>query len=133
MIVGVMLSLWFTHRKSRKENQIKLEQYYNEQIAFRQSIMSMSHAKNSLLSLPPNTVRLLLGMKIIAESQTSDQARRSVFAPNDDAYGFASGQDARIPNLRRDSSAAWSDAADSEVLLFEDGKNGGSSGSRYRG
>lgn len=51
-----MVSLWFLHRKSRKENQIRLEQYYNEQIAYRQSIMSMSHAKNSLLSLPANTV-----------------------------------------------------------------------------
>ncbi|ORY34638.1 hypothetical protein BCR39DRAFT_513745 [Naematelia encephala] len=56
LIVGVMVSLWFMHRKTRKENQVKLEQYYREQIAYRQSIMSMSHAKNSLLSLPPNTV-----------------------------------------------------------------------------
>ncbi|EIW71414.1 hypothetical protein TREMEDRAFT_27793 [Tremella mesenterica DSM 1558] len=58
LILSVMISLWFVHRRSRKENQIKLEQYYNEQIAYRQSIMSMSHAKNSLLSLPPNTVSL---------------------------------------------------------------------------
>lgn len=35
---------------------MKLEQYYNEQIAYRQSIMSMNQAKNSLLSLPANTV-----------------------------------------------------------------------------
>lgn len=51
-----MVSLWFLHRRSRKENQVKLEQYYNEQIAYRQSIMSMNQAKNSLLSLPANTV-----------------------------------------------------------------------------
>jgi hypothetical protein len=56
VIVGVMVSLWLFHRKSRKENQIRLEQYYNEQVAYRQSIMTMSNAKNSLLSLPANTV-----------------------------------------------------------------------------
>ena len=56
VIVGVMITLWFFHRKSRKENQIRLEQYYNEQIAYRQSINAMSHAKNSLLTLPPNEV-----------------------------------------------------------------------------
>jgi len=27
-----MVTLFFTHRKSRKENQIRLEQYYNEQV-----------------------------------------------------------------------------------------------------
>jgi predicted histidine transporter YuiF (NhaC family) len=73
VIVGILVALWFFHRKTRKENQIKLEQYYNEQasrpalvpsvvqadsmqLAYRQSIMSMSHAKNSLLALPADTV-----------------------------------------------------------------------------
>jgi len=43
------------HRRFRKENQIKLEQYYNEQIAYRQSIMSMAQAKNNLLSVSCRT------------------------------------------------------------------------------
>ncbi len=33
VILGVLVGLWFTHRRSRKENQIRLEQYYNEQVS----------------------------------------------------------------------------------------------------
>ena len=65
VIVGVFISLWFVHRKQRAENQRRLEQYWNEQVAYRQSIMSMSNAKKSLLgqgpvrpSLPPNSAIL---------------------------------------------------------------------------
>lgn len=65
-MIGTFVTLWFMHKRFRKENQIKLEQYYNEQvslhsspgdskltgqIAYRQSIMSMSQAKNNLLSV----------------------------------------------------------------------------------
>ncbi|KAK4686046.1 hypothetical protein P7C73_g4080, partial [Tremellales sp. Uapishka_1] len=103
LIGGVMVALWFTHRRSRAENQIKLEQYYNEQIAYRQSIMSMSHAKNSLLSLPANT--------------TADVARQTLY--RDDAYSDSLLPPSALPpNIRRDSSAQWSEGADSEVLLM---------------
>ncbi|ORX37634.1 hypothetical protein BD324DRAFT_680542 [Kockovaella imperatae] len=97
LIVVTMVSLWFTHRRTRRENQVKLEQYYNEQIAYRQSIMTMSNAKKSLMSLPADT--------------PADVARRSVFG--DDYSSFMP------PNMRReDSTAAWSSAA-SDVHLLE--------------
>ncbi|WRT69837.1 uncharacterized protein IL334_006828 [Kwoniella shivajii] len=114
LIGGVMITLWFTHRSSRKENQIRLEQYYNEQIAYRQSIMSMSHAKNSLLSLPPNT--------------SPDVARSSLY--RDDSGWTTGTNDALLPpNVRSDSASGWSDGdgapkerglthTDSEVLLM---------------
>ncbi|KAK1923443.1 hypothetical protein DB88DRAFT_491269 [Papiliotrema laurentii] len=105
LIVGVMVSLWLFHRKSRKENQIRLEQYYNEQVAYRQSIMTMSNAKNSLLSLPANT--------------RPEVAKQSLL--NEDSYAYTSNLDPNgplPPNMRRDSSAAWSEA-DSEVLLVD--------------
>lgn len=94
VIAGVMAGLWLLHRKAREENQIKLENYYNEQIAYRQSIMSMSHAKNSLLSLPAGT--------------TPEGARASLYeGPN----GLLP------PNIRRESTGALSE--DSEVLLHD--------------
>ncbi|KAK8849788.1 hypothetical protein IAR55_005124 [Kwoniella newhampshirensis] len=113
LIGGVMTGLWLMHRRTRKENQIKLEQYYNEQIAYRQSIMSMSHAKNSLLSLPPNT--------------TPDYARQSLYR-DDAAWSSATDPSLIPPNMRRDSVSGWSDTdkpsdmarADSEVLLMPD-------------
>ncbi|WWD20420.1 hypothetical protein CI109_104896 [Kwoniella shandongensis] len=115
LIGGVMTGLWLMHRRSRKENQIKLEQYYNEQIAYRQSIMSMSHAKNSLLSLPPNT--------------SPDFARQSLYRDNDAGWSSATDGGLVPPNMRRDSTSGWSDSdkptsnmaqADSEVLLMPD-------------
>lgn len=114
LIGGVMVGLWLLHRRAREENQVKLEKYYNEQIAYRQSIMSMSHAKNSLLSLPPNT--------------TPDAARSSLYGneePEQRGYSSATANQLLPPNMRRESSAAWSDA-DSEVLLGND------QGPRYR-
>jgi len=103
MILGVFVSLWFFHRRSRKENQARLEQYYNEQIAYRQSIMSMSHAKKSLLSLPPNT--------------SPQVARYSLMG--DEAVGYSSATDAVLlpPNMRRDSSVAWSEGGSEEYLM----------------
>lgn len=32
VVLAIMVSLWLYHRKVRKENQIMLEQYYNEQV-----------------------------------------------------------------------------------------------------
>ncbi|CAD6571551.1 MAG: hypothetical protein TREMPRED_000313 [Tremellales sp. Tagirdzhanova-0007] len=114
LILGVMVALWFTHRRSRKENHIRLEQYYNEQIAYRHSIMSMSHARKTLLSSPTQ----------------GDMGQQSVMS--DDGYGYTpgtGGSGLSIPNLRRDSSAAWSDTADSEILLI--GDNHGQSSRRF--
>ncbi|WVF68362.1 hypothetical protein IAT40_003127 [Kwoniella sp. CBS 6097] len=126
---SIFTALWFFHRRNRKENQIRLEQYYNEQIAYRQSIMSMSHAKNSLLSLPPNT--------------SPEVARSSLF--RDDSGWTSATNDALLPpNVRRDSTSGWSDSdrqaagpgnlrhTDSEVLLMhETGHGGGQRESRY--
>ncbi|RSH93179.1 hypothetical protein EHS25_007532 [Saitozyma podzolica] len=101
-IAGIMVGLWFLHRKSREENQIKLEQYYNEQLAYRQSIMSMSHAKDSLLALPTDG--------------SAEDPRRTLHDPS---YAYTSQTDLQLPpNMRRESSAAWSEVGDSEVLLF---------------
>lgn len=101
-LVGVMVSLWLLHRRAREENQVKLQEYYNEQIAYRQSIMSMSHAKTSLLSLPVNT--------------TPDAARASLYNEQD-SMGLSSSNGLLPPNIRRETSQAWSD--DSEVLLMD--------------
>ncbi|KAL7425219.1 hypothetical protein Q5752_000907 [Cryptotrichosporon argae] len=115
LIGATMIALWFAHRRSRRENQVKLEQYYNEQVAYRQSIMSMSHAKNSLLSLPPNT--------------SPDIARQSLY--QDETFAYSSANNVLPPNMRRDSSAAWSEAADSEMLLVDDQPSARST--RFRG
>lgn len=104
-LIGVMLGLWLLHRRAREENQVKLQEYYNEQIAYRQSIMSMSHAKNSLLSLPANT---------------TPGAARSSLLGHDDSVGYATANDALLPpNVRRENSG-FSD--DSEVLLGNEGR-----------
>jgi len=104
LILGVMVSLWFFHRRSRKEKQARLEQYYNEQIAYRQSIMSMSHAKQSLLSLYPNTSPVALAS-----------------LQGDEAFGYSSATDASLlpPNLRRDSSVAWSEGSEEHLMRGE--------------
>lgn len=113
VIVAVMTGLWFMHRRWRNEKQVMLEQYYNEQIAYRQSIMSMSHAKQSLLSLPPNT--------------TAGAARASLYGDT----AWTSGTDYQSvplpPNLRRDSTSGWSHDSDrvghdSEVFLMQNGR-----------
>ncbi|WVR07924.1 hypothetical protein IAU60_004967 [Kwoniella sp. DSM 27419] len=120
-IIGVAVGLWFFHRRSRKENQIRLEQYYNEQIAYRQSIMSMSHAKNSLLSLPPNAAPELVRSSLYRDDSTWTTNTNDALLP---------------PNVRRDSST-WSDSdrhnqdRDSEVLLMHDGGNASNRQSRY--
>jgi hypothetical protein len=113
-LVGVMTGLWLLHRRSREENQVKLQEYYNEQIAYRQSIMSMSHAKNSLLSLPANT--------------TPDAARASLYNEQD-SMGLSTANGLLPPNIRRETSQAWSD--DSEVLLMDQQRQG--QNVRYRG
>ncbi|WVQ66202.1 uncharacterized protein L199_004381 [Kwoniella botswanensis] len=126
LIGGVMTGLWFAHRRSRNENQIKLEQYYNEQIAYRQSIMSMSHAKNSLLSLPPNT--------------SPDIARSSLYR-DDSGWTSATNDELLPPNVRRDSTSGWSDGdgptrerierVDSDALLMHPHAHASNRESRY--
>ncbi|BEJ13514.1 hypothetical protein CspHIS471_0306880 [Cutaneotrichosporon sp. HIS471] len=113
-LVGVMGGLWLLHRRAREENQVKLQEYYNEQIAYRQSIMSMSHAKNSLLSLPVNT--------------SADAARASLYTEQD-SMGLSTSNGLLPPNIRREASHAGSD--DSEVLLMDQQRQGNSM--RYRG
>ncbi|WVQ84452.1 hypothetical protein IAT38_006604 [Cryptococcus sp. DSM 104549] len=97
LIVGVMATLWVFHRRARNENQRKLTAYYNEQIAYRQSIMSMSHAKQSLFNLPPNT--------------SPDVARASLYGDN---TAWTSGTDYASlplpPNMRRESVSGFSDS-----------------------
>jgi hypothetical protein len=118
LIVGVLTTLWFLHKRWREETQLKLQEYYNEQVAYRQSIMSMSHAKNSLLSLPANT--------------TPDAARASLYQDGNVGYSSALGRDPMLPpNVRRASSAAYSD--DSNILLVSDNLAGRGGAARYRG
>lgn len=105
-LLGVMFGLWLLHRRAREENQVKLQEYYNEQIAYRQSIMSMSHAKNSLLSLPAN-----------ATPGSAAGHGRSNLASHDDSVGYSTSNDLLPPNVRRDTSGNWSE--DSEVLLMD--------------
>jgi hypothetical protein len=112
LIGGVLTGLWLLHRRWREENQVKLQEYYNEQIAYRQSIMSMAHTKNSLMALPQNS--------------TPDDARASLYT-NDDSAGFTSARQPADPllppNMRREMSGAYSD--DSEVLLVNKRASGG--------
>lgn len=62
--------------------------------------MSMSHAKNSLLSLP-----------------TGPGGQRGSVV-TEDSQGFSTANDALLPpNVRRDNASTWSD--DSEVLLTD--------------
>lgn len=108
LIVGIMVGLWFLHRRWREENQIRLQEYYNEQIAYRQSIMSMSMAKNSLLSLPPNT--------------SPDAARASLYNEGDSTGYTSQRADPLLPpNMLREGSNSYSD--DSEVLLVNNRRN----------
>ncbi|GMK56585.1 hypothetical protein CspeluHIS016_0304250 [Cutaneotrichosporon spelunceum] len=113
-LIGVMTGLWLLHRRHREENQVKLQDYYNEQIAYRQSIMSMSHAKNSLLSLPANT---------------TPEAARAQLNSEADSMGLSTSNGLLPPNIRREGSHAGSD--DSEVLLMDQQRLG--SNMRYRG
>jgi len=115
LIVGVLTGLWFLHRRWREENQVKLQEYYNEQIAYRQSIMSMSHAKNSLLSLPAHT--------------TPDAALNTLYQDESTGYTTARANADPLlpPNMRREVSGAYSD--DSDLLLVNNRNNG----PRFRG
>jgi hypothetical protein len=102
--------------------------------------MSMSHAKNSLLALPVNTVSNRYSYpshdrRVITDGpQTPADARRSLFMDN---YDMAGEEDILPPNMRRGDSVQWSEA-DSEVLLVpSDGHPDQLSppleGDRYRG
>ena len=60
--------------------------------------------------------------------QTPDLARQSLLA--EDAYANFIGTDSPgfiPPNMRRESSAQWSETADSEALLIHDGQGGSGS------
>jgi hypothetical protein len=52
VIAGVLIGLYLIHRRSREEYQVKLEQYYTEQVAYRDSLFSLGATRDSLLSLP---------------------------------------------------------------------------------
>lgn len=147
VILGVMIALWFAHRRTRKENQIRLEQYYNEQVgcssavsgarliqADRVSAIHHVHVtRKELPSLPSPQRRMCWRTRVEQYlcSQTAEHARQSMLS--EDAYGYTTGTDAPgllPPNMRRDSSAAWSEAADSDVLLMHNGGHGQSKGRR---
>ncbi|CED85392.1 hypothetical protein [Phaffia rhodozyma] len=51
LIAGTFGTLWYFHKKSRAEHQIMLEQYYTEQVAYRQSLFHLSQTRDSLFSL----------------------------------------------------------------------------------
>lgn len=143
MIVGVFVTLWFVHRKQRTENQRRLEQYWNEQVAYRQSIMSMSNAKKSLLGqgaqdddsirppLPPLPRGDTRDSDIFSDAATpprehspyppspyhdQDPYNAPVNAPMAPSHGYNGG--AAPGPSRRESEAVWSEG-DSEVLLLE--------------
>lgn len=53
VIVLICVALFFIHQRTRKRRQAKVDQYFQEQIAFRNSIISMhSAARSSMYSLP---------------------------------------------------------------------------------
>lgn len=55
LVSGVGIGLFFIHKRSREQNQIKLEQYYTEQVAYRQSLFTLGQTRDSLLNLPKGT------------------------------------------------------------------------------
>jgi hypothetical protein len=55
VIIGTGVGLFFIHKRSREEYQVKLEQYYTEQTAYRQSLFTLSNTRDSLMRLPKNT------------------------------------------------------------------------------
>jgi hypothetical protein len=55
LVVGVGIGLFLIHRRTREQNQIKLEQYYTEQVAYRQSLFTLGQTRDSLLNLPKGT------------------------------------------------------------------------------
>lgn len=127
LIVGVMVGLWFLHRRWREENQVKLEQYYNEQIAYRQSIMSMSHAKNSLLSLPQGT-----SPDLARASLYTDESGNGNHAGPSQGFSTARSDALLPPNMRREGSNSFTD--DSEVLLMnQHNAPAAGPGARFRG
>jgi len=109
MTGGVLLGLYFFHRKNRQENQIKLEQYYNEQMAYRQSIMSLSHAKHSLMSSSQN---------IPQDSSTQSLMTDSTYFGQNNHF-VDRGMTASPPGSSQDLSGrdTWSDAGDSDAFL----------------
>lgn len=85
MIAGTLIGLYFIHRRSREEYQVKLEQYYTEQVAYRESLFSLSHTRDSLLSLPKNTHPDVARQSLLVPSQGySDHDRSS--SPRDDDH-----------------------------------------------
>lgn len=70
-MAGTLLGLYMLHRKGRQERRIKLEQYETEQMAYRQSLASLSHAHQSLMALPKNTVSHALSCALNAADPRS--------------------------------------------------------------
>ncbi|GHJ90397.1 hypothetical protein NliqN6_6799 [Naganishia liquefaciens] len=110
-ITGVLVGLYALHSKSRKQNRIKLEQYETEQIAYRKSIMSLSHARNTLFAMAPET--------------SSDVARQSLLGADSFNYKDNDGFSRRSSFLRD----GWSNNGsadhheDTDVLLIPGGKS----------
>nr|ODN86763.1 hypothetical protein L203_04013 [Cryptococcus depauperatus CBS 7841] len=144
LIVAVMTGLWLLHKRWRIQHQTMLEQYYNEQIAYRQSIMSMSLAKQSLLNLPPgsspNAARASL-----YDCSRSPLSTFKTTAEADQAWTSAADYKHMElpPNLRRDSTSIWSDQSGGRTGGAEQGGESqsmllgkyvdGNEGTRYRG
>ncbi|ODO03578.1 hypothetical protein L198_02426 [Cryptococcus wingfieldii CBS 7118] len=124
LIGAVMTTLWFVHRRVRNRNQAMLEQYYNEQIAYRQSIMSMTQAKQTLANLPPG--------------HSMNDARASLYGDMP-PVGWTSGAEIPLPpNMRRDSASIYREGQGqglSEVQLMphQTYQDASESSSRFRG
>lgn len=55
LMAGVMVGLWIFHKKSRQQRRIELDQYESEQAAYRQALLSLSNARQSIMALPKDT------------------------------------------------------------------------------
>jgi putative intracellular protease/amidase len=103
-------------------------------MAYRKSIMSLSHAKNSLFALGPEAV----GLHIVTASQmsnmnvpcsflqSSDHARQSLLVSDQYTYKDNDGYTSRRSSFLREG---WSNSGsadyhdDNDVLLIPGGKN----------
>ncbi|WVO14988.1 hypothetical protein L204_102631 [Cryptococcus depauperatus] len=144
LIVAVMTGLWLLHKRWRIQHQTMLEQYYNEQIAYRQSIMSMSLAKQSLLNLPPGSSPNAARASLYDCSQSPLSTFKTT-AEADQAWTSAADYKHMElpPNLRRDSTSIWSDQSGGRTGGAEQGGESqsmllgkyvdGNEGTRYRG
>lgn len=110
LMVGIGVGLWLWHKKNREKNRIKLEQYESEQTAYRQALLSLSNARESIMALPKDTPEFVARQSLYSLDGYRD-ANRGGYASS-----IVTGESP--PGSRRPSSFGYEDRGNEDDVLI---------------